>query len=108
MAKVQGRIQDICEQLADVFRSVVPRQQGATHGRKRSSEKEVASAIDSGLQRFYEAARVEREQHRLGVIGRARVAFGLQRRLLDAGYPPTLVKQVVFAMLVSAFVGNKK
>ena len=49
----------------------------------------------------------EREKHRLGVIARARVAFGLQQRLLAAGYPPALVKQVLFAMLVSAFVGKR-
>jgi len=107
MAKVQGRIQDICERLVEAFRNAVPRQPETAHGRKRLSQKDIAPAVESGLKRFYEAARAEREQHRLGVIGRARVALGLQRRLLDAGYPPALVKQVVFAMLVSAFVGNK-
>ena len=65
-------------------------------------------ATESGLKKFYEAARVEREQHRLGVIGRARVAFALQQRLLAAGYPPAIVKQVLFAMLISAFVGGKE
>jgi hypothetical protein len=108
MAKAQGTIQDICERLTDVFRQAVPRQQDADKGRKRLSEKEIASTIESGLKRFYEAARIEREQNRLGVINRARVAFGLQQRLLDAGYPPALVKQVLFAMLVSAFVGKKQ
>lgn len=108
MAKAQGTIQDICERLTDVFRQAVPRQQEADKGRKRLSGKEIASTIDSGLKRFYEAARIEREQNRLGVISRARVAFGLQQRLLNAGYSPALVKQVLFAMLVSAFVGKKQ
>jgi len=108
MAKAQGAIQDICERLTDVFRQAVPRQQEAGKGPKRLSEKQVASTSESGLKRFFEAARIEREQNRLGVISRARVAFGLQQRLLSAGYPPALVKQVLFAMLVSAFVGKKR
>lgn len=108
MGKALGRTQEICERLTDVFRSAVPLQPPAGSGRKRISEKEVAAGVDAGLKRFYEAARLEREQHRLGVIGRARVAFGLQQRLLGAGYSPALVKQVVFAMLVSAFVGKKQ
>lgn len=74
--------------------------------RKKPQEKEIRQRADAGLAQFYEAARVERERYRLGVIGRARVAFDLQRRLLAAGYAPSLVRQVVFAMLVAAFVGR--
>ena len=77
-------------------------------GRKQPSQKEIMLATESGLKKFYEAARVERERHRLGIIVRARVAFALQQRLLTAGYPPAMVKQVLFAMLVSAFVGGKE
>lgn len=108
MAKAQGRIQEICERLLAAFRNAVPLHPEGGKGQKRPSEKEIALATESGLKRFYEAARAEREQHRLGIIGRARVAFGLQQRLLDSGYPPALVKQVLFAMLVSAFVGKKQ
>ena len=107
MADVQGRIEAICGRLTEVFLRAVPRQQEITKGRKRLSEKELAIAVESGLKQFYEAARAEREKYHLGVIARARVAFGLQQRLLDSGYPSALVKQVLFAMLVSAFVGKK-
>lgn len=107
MFKAQGRIQGICERLSDAFCSAVPLHPGRVSGRKRPSEAEIALATELGLKKFYEAARAEREQHRLGIIGRARVAFALQQRLLAAGYPPVLVKQVLFAMLVSAFVGSK-
>lgn len=107
MGKPQGRIPDICERLFDAFCSAVPLHPQDVRGRKRPSEKEIALATESGLKKFYEAARAERERHRLGVLGRGRVAFHLQQRLLAAGYPPTLVKQVLFAMLVSAFVGGK-
>ena len=108
MGEPQGRITDICDRLLDAFTKAVPRHPAGGKGRKRPSEKEIALATESGLKKFYEAARVEREQHRLGVIGRARVAFALQQRLLAAGYPPAIVKQVLFAMLISAFVGGKE
>lgn len=71
---------------------------------KQSGNKSL-KGLDSALQRFYSEARAQRESMRLGVIGRARVAFGLQQKLLHAGYPPDLVRQVLFAMLVVAFVG---
>ncbi len=107
MFKTQGRIQGICERLSDAFCDAVPLHPERVSGRKRPSETEIALATESGLKKFYEAARAEREQHRLGIISRARVAFLLQQRLLAAGYPAVLVKQVLFAMLVSAFVGSK-
>ena len=107
MLKTQGQIGEVCDRLFEGFVREVPLQQPTIKGKKRLSEKEIAAAVDSGLKRFYGAARAEREKHRLGVIARARVAFGLQQRLLAAGYPPALVKQVLFAMLVSAFVGKR-
>ena len=107
MAKAKARIQEVCDGLTDVFIREVPLQRANTKGKKRLSEKEIAIAVESGLKQFYAAARAEREKYRLGVIARARVAFGLQQRLLDSGYPSALVKQVLFAMLVSAFVGKK-
>lgn len=106
MAKKQ--IQEVCERLATFFIQAVPRQQALVKGRKQPSAGDLAAGVESGLRRFYEVARAEREQQRLGVIGRARVAFGLQQRLFEAGYPPVLVKQVLFAMLMSAFVGKKR
>ena len=107
MLKIQGQIGEDCDRLFEGFVREVPLQQPTIKGKKRLSENEIAAAVDSGLKRFYGAARAEREKHRLGVIARARVAFGLQQRLLAAGYPPALVKQVLFAMLVSAFVGKR-
>ncbi|MCK9389889.1 MAG: hypothetical protein M0Q22_16060 [Sulfuritalea sp.] len=60
------------------------------------------------MRKFYEVAKSERLRNRLGVIGRARVAFGLQQRLLHTGYPAPVVKQVLFALLTSAFSGDKQ
>ena len=107
MAKSQGKISDICDRLDEAFRRLVPLQAEVLKGRKKPSEKEIKASSERALQQFLEAARAERMQHGLGAISRARVAFSLQQRLLKAGYPSPLVKQVLFSMLTSAFVGDK-
>jgi hypothetical protein len=76
--------------------------------KKRPSEQELRVATEASLAKFYERARAVTAEHKLGVIARARVAFGVQQRLLAAGYPAPMVKQVLFAMLVSVFVRSKK
>jgi len=71
------------------------------------SQQEIESMTQAALERFYDVARKARQEHKLGIINRARVVFGVQQRLLAAGYAPPLVKQVLFAMLVSVFVGKR-
>lgn len=107
MKDEQGTIAAICDRLSQVFNRDVPHGP-MPPGRKRKSVKDLSASVSAGLVKFYEAARCEREKYRLGIVGRARVAFGLQQRLLEAGHPPVLVKQVLFAMLLSAFAGNRK
>ena len=101
-----GLVQDSGETLVAVFLKAVPLPDTFAKGKRASSRADIDRMTQAGLQKFYEAARNERENRRLGLIGRARVAFFLQQRLLAAGYAPELVKQVLFAMLVSAFVGK--
>lgn len=108
MTKTHGQIPDICDRLGEVFQRSVPLHPESIKGRKRPTEKEIKTTSERALQQFFAAAREVRLQQGLGVIGRARVAFGLQQRLMKAGYPAPLVKQVLFAMLTSAFVGDKK
>lgn len=108
MIKTRGQIPNICDRLNEDFQRQVPLDPESYKGRKRPSEKELNATSERALQQFIAAAHKERLQHGLGVIGRARVAFGLQQRLMKAGYPAPLVKQVLFAMLSSAFVGDKK
>ncbi|MGE5467840.1 MAG: hypothetical protein ACM3Y9_10495 [Ignavibacteria bacterium] len=103
-----GRVGDICDRLSARFLRLVPQKAAPLKGRKRPSEQDVKAVSAGALEQFFAAAREERLRHKLGVIGRARVAFGLQQRLLKAGYPPPLVKQVLFAMLAAAFVGDKR
>lgn len=107
MEKTQGTIQDISEKLCEEFQRAVPLHPAKAKRGKKPSESEVRLSSEAALKKFYEVANIERQRHRLGIIGRARVAFALQQRLLQAGYPAPLVKQVLFAMLTAVFVGNK-
>lgn len=107
MEKKPGRIQEVGASLSEEFQRVVPLHPEKKQRNKRPSAKENAASIDAGLKRFYAFALAERQRHRLGVIARARVAFSLQQSLLQAGYPAALVKQVLFAMLTSSFIGGK-
>lgn len=69
-------------------------------------KKSLINNIEQGLDRIYAEAREQRIKHRLGVIKRARVVFELQRQLLNAGYSPALVKQIVFSLLVNSLTGK--
>ena len=108
MAKTRGQIPDSCDRLSEAFQRLVPLHPAPLKGRKRPTEQELKATSERALQQFFAAAREERLQQGIGVIGRARVAFGLQQRLIKFGYPPALVKQVLFSMLTSAFVGDQK
>jgi hypothetical protein len=99
-----GLIDDISERLSKEFQLALPLRPEMKPRGKKLSEQEIKSQTETGLKRFYLCAEEEKSRHRLGVIARARVAFGLQRRLLEAGYPGPLVKQVLVAMLASVFV----
>lgn len=102
----QESIEQVAERLTSAFRTAVPLPEEMIKGKKKPSQAEIRQKVESGLAHFYEAARAERNRLRLGLISRARVAFHLQKGLLAAGYAPSLVKQVLFAMLVAAFVGR--
>lgn len=57
------------------------------------------------LGKFNAEARSIRTRFHLGVIGRAMVAYRLQPRLLASGYSPDVVRQLLFSMILSAFIG---
>jgi hypothetical protein len=57
------------------------------------------------LEKFNGEARSIRVRYRLGMIGRALVAYRLQRRLIANGHPPDVVRQLLFSMILNAFVG---
>lgn len=68
----------------------------------RGSEAQIQLA----LERFYVEAKSVRSKHRMGLISRARVVRHFQSRMVARGYPAALVKQVTFALIVSAFIGR--
>ena len=107
MQNTPGRIQLICANLSKEFQLAVPLHPDKLKRGKKLSDVDIKLASEAALKKFYQIAREERLRHNLGVIGRARVAFGLQQLLINLGYPAPLVKQVLFAMLTSVFVDSK-
>jgi len=110
MNKKQGLIDDIGSNLCKEFELAIPLSQPnqLRQSKKKRSEKELALEFDAALKKFYKAAQDEIGRCRLGIIGRARIVFQLQQRLLKAGYAAPLVKQVLFALLAFVIVGNRQ
>lgn len=108
MRKTQGIVQEISKELFAEFQQAVPLHSEKNRKGRKLTEKEIAANSEAALKRFFETARAARARHRLGIIGRARVAFSLQQHLLAAGYAPALVKQVLFSMLAAVFVGDSR
>lgn len=102
----EGSAAEISRRLTEIFERQVIQHIEAGQGRRRPSAREIETLSQQAVRGFLDAAKEERQRHRLGIVGRARVAFGVQQRLLAAGYPAPLIKQVLFAMLVSAFTGR--
>lgn len=99
-----GQAQEIGDRLFSLFQSAAP--VGCADAKRDRSPREWERLVGLGLKRLYAEAAVEREKYHLGILGRARVAFHLQNKMMAAGYPPSLVRQVLFSLLVSAFAGR--
>jgi hypothetical protein len=83
--------------LESAFMAVIPKPKK----NKAPSKPEWALA----LEKFNVKAREVRSQYRLGLLGRAVVAYRLQPRLIAVGYTPDVVRQILFSMVLHAFVG---
>ena len=92
-----SRYSEATQALESAFLAVVPK----PHKSKAPSKADWALA----LEKFNTQARGIRAQFRLGLMGRAVVAYRLQPRLLAAGYAPEVVRQILFSMVLHAFVG---
>jgi hypothetical protein len=92
-----NRYSEATQALESAFMAVIPK----SKKNKAPSKTEWALA----LEKFNTQAREVRVQYRLGLIGRALVAYRLQPRLLAAGYGPDVVRQILFSMVLHAFVG---
>lgn len=91
-----GRYSEVAVALEQAFSLSIP-----------AGKKKLQSKADwaAALEKFNEKAKLIRSQYKLGVIGRALVAYRLQRHLIANGYPPNVVRQLLFSMILNAFVG---
>jgi hypothetical protein len=96
-----SRTEHAVEDLSQAFERLFRAETG-----KRATRDRIRKAAEDRVESFLDAAREARTRHRLGLIGRARVAYLLQKRLLAAGYPAGIVKQVIFAMIAASFTGR--
>ena len=94
---IVSRYTDATDKLESAFVGVLP----SGKRRKPPTQAEWTTA----LERFNAEARLIRNQFHLGMIGRAVVAYRLQQRLMASGYPADVVRQLLFSMVLSAFVG---
>ncbi len=92
-----SRYSEATQALESAFMAVIPKPKK----NKAPSKTEWALA----LEQFNTQARNVRTQYHLGLLGRAVVAYRLQPRLLAAGYTPDVVRQILFSMVLHAFVG---
>lgn len=97
MAEAKGsRYDDCAAALEQAFQRCFP-----TSKKGPPSQAQWAQALVG----FNREARQLRSTYRLGVLGRARVALRFQRRMIAQGHPPDMVRQLVFSMVINAFVG---
>lgn len=94
-----SRYSEAAQALENAFLAVVPKPKK----NKAPAKAEWALA----LEKFNTQARSIRTQYRLGFLGRAIVAYRLQPSLLAAGYAPDVVRQILFSMVLHAFVGEE-
>jgi len=96
-------VKSVSDLLFDEFRKIVPPPVGPGSVKARKFRpQDVAAALG----RFNDQARQLRKQYRLGVVARARVVLALQREMSAAGYATDLTRQVLFSLIVSAFIGK--
>ncbi|MDP2794195.1 MAG: hypothetical protein Q8O25_08980 [Sulfurisoma sp.] len=97
-------MEEVADHLFEAFCKTLPPNSAAMREYKRKSADDQREMVRKRLDAFFATAREEQERRRLGVIGRARVAYALQKRMLEAGYPRHLTKQILLALVMSAFV----
>lgn len=92
------RVRRASEALACAFDSIFEKKPP-----KRSAS---AKAAEEALERFLVRVSEVTRDERLGLFGRALLTYRLQRLLIAKGYPPALVRRVLFAMLAHSFTGK--
>lgn len=93
-----SRLTEATDALLQAFVRGIPKGKN-----KATSEVEWNKALG----KFYVEAKEIRTRYALGFITRARVAYQLQNRLLEAGFDADTVKKVVFSLVLSSFADSK-
>ncbi len=84
-------------------------QRGKSPARKSSPDKKaVDKTAESALKNLYQGAATFCSSHRLGIVGRARLAQALQTELRARGYGAELVSKVTMAVVTNALVVSAK
>lgn len=91
-----SRYSDASAALENAFTAAIPKS-------RKSSTQQLE--WEKSLNRFNQEARQIRVRYRLGPLGRAVVAYRLQKALMGKGHSPEVVRQLVFSMILNAFVG---
>lgn len=94
----------VSQRLFETFRQIVP--PPAEWKNKFKKAKVRPEDFSASIGKFNELAKELRKEYRLGIISRARVVLALQREMNAAGYPADMSRQVLFSLIVSAFVGK--
>ena len=89
-----SQITEATDALIDAFIRNAPKTKN-----KATSETEWHRALG----KFYVEAKAIRTRYNLGFIARARVAYQLQNRLLQAGFDAETVRKVVFSLVLNSF-----
>jgi hypothetical protein len=93
-----SKLTEAVADLTAAFSKCVPKSQ-----RGRTNEAEWTRA----LAKFFAEADAIRLRYSLGFIGRARVAYLFQRRLLESGLDAETVRKVVFSLAFNSFSSKK-
>ncbi len=93
--RILGKSADAAQALSEAFFRCAP-----ITKKKPATEAEWAAA----LQKFHNEAKAVRQRYSLGPINRATAAYQFQKRLLAAGIEPKVVRQVVFSLVLNAFI----
>lgn len=92
-----SRYSQATQALESAFLAVIPK--------PKNNRVPTKTEWELALERFNTQAREVRLKYRLGLLGRAVVAYRLQPRLIAAGCTPDVARQILFSMVLHAFVG---
>src|SRR5574340_775036 len=73
---------------------------------KHSGRAPSETAIERAMAEVFAQAKAFRQENRLGVLNRARLAKRFQAELSNMGYPSELVSQVTTALVAAALTGD--